>query len=68
MPFPAKHAKHAEKAYITPDTWGRNVRKAVRPAFVWKAMLSAGVLPDGFARHFVPRRCQAARTVFCPCR
>ncbi|MBO4619638.1 MAG: hypothetical protein J5654_05950, partial [Victivallales bacterium] len=53
--FPAKHAKHAKKACITPAACGQRVRTTVRPAVVWKAMLSADALPDGLARHFVPR-------------
>ncbi len=61
--FPAKHTKHAKKVCITPATCGRKVRTSVRPAVVWKAMLSAAAIPHGLARHCVPRRCQAPRAV-----
>ena len=61
--FPAKHTKHAKKVCITPVACGRKVRTSVRPAVVWKAMLSAAAIPHGLARHCVPRRCQAPRAV-----
>ena len=63
MVFPAKHTKHAKKVCITPVACGRKVRTSVRPAVVWKAMLSAAAIPHGLARHCVPRRCQTPRAV-----